>query len=223
MTKTIPPGVLAPHTLTPAESDGSDVQVSDLDSDLELEELIPAYLKIKAKLYTIDPQLVESTSRKPIRGTKLRQVVPPSAQTPGVRKLLAQLQQLTSDALFDEDNAEVQWPAKRNEIAQEQATKRQQDEARHTWTEKEPEGTPIEVEAEEISVVATEDASPIDDDNNSLLGDMFSATPDQPADRQSTSTGGSSTENVTLRDFGKGSGVTPRKVLEEAVRSRWAR
>ena len=106
---------------TPVEPDHNDIHVSDLDSDLDADELIPAYLKVKSKLYEIDPQLVESTAKKPKKNAKSKTPAPALTKTPAVRKLLSQLQQLTSDTLFDEDQAEAQWPARRNQIAQNQA------------------------------------------------------------------------------------------------------
>jgi ATP-dependent RNA helicase DHX29 len=185
---------------------------------------VPTYLKIKGKLYEIDPQLVESHTRKPPKGAKSKKLAPVPKQTPAVRKLLSQLQQLTSDALFDEDEAEAQWPAKRNQIAQCQAERRQQKEARSSDPEPKQEDrnvdSPILTEAKPTPVAAPQGIDGEDEDEDTdFLGDMFSAIPDQtptPGDTPNAA----STENVVLRDFGKMSGVTPRKVLEEAVRSR---
>ena len=52
-----------------------------------------------------------------------------------------------------------------------------------------------------------------------MLGDMFSAIPDEPATND-TPTDRTEPGHITLRDFGKQSGVTPRRCLEETVRSR---
>jgi ATP-dependent RNA helicase DHX29 len=139
-----------------------------------------------------------------------------------VRKLLSQLQQLTSDALFDEYTAEAQWPAKRNQIAQSQAEKRQTEETRHKDS-----GPKEEDSMSESSLVKEAEPTPTfaaqsingDEDDADLLGDMFSAIPDQ-ASATDSAPNAASAENVVLRDFGKVSGVSPRKVLEEAVRSR---
>jgi ATP-dependent RNA helicase DHX29 len=213
----------APTSSVPdPESDQSDVYVSDLDSDLELESLVPTYLKIKGKLYEIDPHLVESTTRKPARGAKPKRSVPVPKQTPAVRKLLSQLQQLTSDALFDEYAAEAQWPTKRNQIAQSQAEKRQQMESHP----KDPEPKNKDTRAESLVMKETESTPTAasqslnsDEDETGMLGDMFSAIPDRTSTTK-TASNATGTENVVLRDFGKMSGVSPRKVLEEAVRSR---
>jgi ATP-dependent RNA helicase DHX29 len=52
-----------------------------------------------------------------------------------------------------------------------------------------------------------------------MLGDMFSAIPDEPTTDEAPSENAEAS-NIILRDFGKQGGVTPRRVLEEAVRSR---
>lgn len=215
-----------PGVQLPDDFDSSDVQVSDLDSDLELDDLIPTYLKIKAKLYELDPQLVESTSRKPTRGAKAKKSVLLPKQTPTTRKLLAQLQQLRSDALFDEYEAEARWPAKRNEIAQIQATKRLHSEPRSASPDAEKNTIAIapKADADPKAAVASgtgSDGEALGSDEDVLLGDMFSTVSDAPAAQPAPSDTINS-RDIILRDFGKVSGLTPRKVLEEAVRSRYA-
>ena len=216
-------GVPTPSILTPADSETSDVHVSDLDSDLELDELIPAYLRIKGKLYEIDPQLIEAGSRKQNRGAKSKKPATMPVQSPAVRKLLSQLQQLTSDALFDAYEAEAQWPARRNHIAQRQAEKRLQKETQHApvkaWQDV-PDVPVVSTELEPVLAANAVDAIESEDETD-LLGDMFSAIPNEVPIQQAAPDN-ADTEGVVLRDFGKVSGVNPRKVLEEAVRSRSA-
>lgn len=206
-----------PHILTPADSDGSDTQISELDSDLEVEELTSTYLKIKARLYEIDPQLVEASSRKPARKTISKVTRPMSCYPPNVTKLLQQLQQLASDALFDDLEAETQWPAKRTQIAQRQAVVREQ----HRATSQAQGESPTVLRDESIEatppLLATESIVG-SDDGMDMLGDMFSAIPESSAVQQRTTE--DSADDIVLRDFGKTSGVSPRKVLEELVHSK---
>ncbi|KAH7354575.1 P-loop containing nucleoside triphosphate hydrolase protein [Pyrenochaeta sp. MPI-SDFR-AT-0127] len=215
-------GVGTPGNSTPVDSDHSNNNVSDLDSDIDLDELVPAYLRIKSKLYEIDPKLVESDARRHPRNVKSKGTSPASHQTPTVRKLLSQLRQLASDALFDEHEAEAQWPAKRNQTAQDKATKRQQRDAQATLTEKyldKPIVAPAQWNQKEIDPATDTADFTGSDDETDLLGDMFSAIPDDPATEmplvESVNAG-----KVVLRDFGKTNGMTPRKLLEEIVRSR---
>jgi ATP-dependent RNA helicase DHX29 len=198
-----------------------DVEVSDLDSDLELDELLPTYLKIKGKLYELDPNLVDTTARKQPKGARTRKMAPTQMeQSPTVRKLLSQLQQIASDTLFDEREADAQWPVKRNQIAQDRATKRQSEESQPV--EQHPEGEakasakPPAPASESLGTAVEPEGS---DEETDLLGGMFTAVPNEPSSGPTESDAASS-ENVTLRDFGKSSGLTPRRLLEEAVRSR---
>jgi ATP-dependent RNA helicase DHX29 len=199
------------------------VDVSDLESDIELDELIPTYLKIKGKLYEIDPSLVETGTRKQARGAKGKKTSatqPP--QSPAARKLLSQLQRITSDSLFDEDEAELRWPAKRNQIAQDMANKRQEqiDQSPSPKPEQESAEIPVQSDVPKVDTAITVvDTSDVEDDAD-LLGGMFSAVPDvlEPGRPDE---GAAISENVILRDFGKSSGLTPRRLLEEAVRSRF--
>lgn len=205
---------------TPAESDHSDVHISDIDSDIDLDELVPTYLKIKGKLYEIDPELVEANPRK--KGSKGKKAIPAkTVQSPKIRKLLSQLQQLESDTLFDDREAELKWPAKRNEIAQKQAAKRQSETAQTKSSEQQQEeATPVAPAPKEEPQSTTNggDADDIMAEAN-MLGGMFSAIPDEPV-ANDTPTESIESGNVILRDFGKQGGVTPRRCLEEAVRSR---
>jgi ATP-dependent RNA helicase DHX29 len=173
-------------------------------------------------LFEIDPQLVDASTRKP-KGGKSKKTVPVPTQTPAVRKLLSQLQQITSDPLFDEYKAEAQWPAKRNQIAQSQAEKRQRTDSKSGDSQVQDKDVTLE-----LSVSAKVEAAPAPaasstehegEEDADLLGGMFTAVSDATPASENTSNGVSS-DDIALRDFGKMSGVSPRKVLEEAVRSR---
>ncbi|UPX09825.1 RNA helicase [Ascochyta rabiei] len=210
----------APGPPTLADSDHGDVHVSDIDSDIDLEELVPTYLKIKSKLYEIDPELVEASPRK--KGPKGKKAAPvKTVQSPQVRKLLSQLQQLESDTLFDDREAEAQWPTKRNEIAQNQAAKRQQETtpSKSARKQQELEAPAVPAPMEEPQTATNGSAADDIMAEADMLGDMFSAIPDEPAANETLSENAES-GNVVLRDFGKQSGLTPRRCLEEAIRSR---
>ncbi|KAH7080748.1 ATP-dependent RNA helicase A [Paraphoma chrysanthemicola] len=197
-----------------------DVDVSDLDSDLELDELIPIYLKIKGQLYEIDPNLVEGAARKQPKGAKANKASTSGvAQSPAVRKLLSQLQRISSDALFDEYDAETRWPAIRNQIAQRKASRRQEqgvDVVKDVQRQEAAASVAPAAERRRLSSAVDQTGSGDEDD---ILGGMFSAIPDDPKPPEATDTAVSA-DSITLRDFGKSSGLTPRRLLEETVRSR---
>jgi ATP-dependent RNA helicase DHX29 len=178
-------------------------------------------LKIKGKLYEIDPSLVETTTRKQSKGAKSKKPISvPATNTPSTRKLLSQLQQITSDPLFDDREAEAQWPAKRNQIAQDKADKRQEQVDRSTVSGQDGAARSPAKSAVPMPDPSTTVADQVDiEDEVDLLGGMFTAVPDKIQPRQSDAEGAVS-ETATLRDFGQSSGLTPRRLLEEAVRSR---
>ncbi|KAF9733470.1 hypothetical protein PMIN04_008423 [Paraphaeosphaeria minitans] len=204
------------------EPEVSDVAVSDLDSDLEPDQLVPTYIKIKGKLFELDPDTVEAKSRKQGKSKKAGNARSMSTtQPPAVRKLLSQLQKLESDALFDDIEAEALWPNKRAELALKIAAERQQPAVPKT---SKPFGaasgvsTPRKVPAwkKPEQDARSEDGG---EDDDVLLGDMFSAIPDE-APKSNQAKTSDADDGVTLRDFGKQSGISPRRVLEEAVRAR---
>jgi ATP-dependent RNA helicase DHX29 len=207
-----------PGTSTPAESDLSDIAVSDLESDLEEEQLVPAYLKIRGRLFAIDPDIVEVKSRKQLKASKGRNV---KSHPPAVRKLLSQLHQVESDALFDRDDAEAQWPAKRSQIAQTKAAARQQlptADQPEQKLEKSRISPTVSQEREEETALEGPDTV-FDDEDSGLLTDMFSAIPEQVTSSDAAS-GDATSDSIVLRDFGKQNGLSPRRLLEEAVRAR---
>lgn len=182
--------------------------------------MVPTYLRIKAKLYEIDPELVEVNPRK--KGSKGKKGTPAkTVQSPQVRKLLTQLQQLQSDTLFDDREAEAQWPSKRNEIAQKQAAKRQQETSKSQAPDDRQEDVTSVESAPKQEAPPAPNGGDADDimAEADMLGDMFSAIPDEPAS-DDVPAEPAEAGNVLLRDFGKQGGVTPRRCLEEAVRSR---
>jgi ATP-dependent RNA helicase DHX29 len=198
------------NTVTPEDTDAA---VSDLDSDLEPDQLIPTYLKVKGKLFEIDPEALDSKPRKIQKKPKGR-TGPTAPVSSTVRKLQSQLQQLESDALFDRDEAEALWPARRNQIAQEKATQRNAQKPNPTSSEPQHLTSPPSPHGP-IPNSPSHAVDNLSDAENELLGDMF-ATPSE-----STAVAVSADESsVTLRDFGKQSGLPPRRLLEESVKAR---
>ncbi|KAF1967534.1 P-loop containing nucleoside triphosphate hydrolase protein [Bimuria novae-zelandiae CBS 107.79] len=211
----VPPGT---------ESEANDFAVSDLDSDLEPDQLVPTYIKIKGKLFEIDPEAAEPKPRKQGKGNKGRNAKPTGMpQSPAVRKLLSQLQKLEYDALFDEIEAGVQWPTKRAEIALKKAAQRQEKPViSDTSIASEGENgvpAPRKIPAWKKPDSEARSEEHGNEDEDVLLGDMFSAIPEEGPNGVGPSANDASV-NVMLRDFGKQSGVSPRRVLEEAIRAR---
>ncbi|OCK87205.1 ATP-dependent RNA helicase A [Cenococcum geophilum 1.58] len=218
-------------TSTPTESDHSEVTVSDLESDLEPDELVSTYLSIKARLFDISPESIGLTarrSREPLTD-KLR-ISLPAKSSSAVRKLQAQLRKIEADALFDKYDADHQWTAKRNQLAQESAARRRlrlEDGERGVANGRATSNSG-HTSIEEVTSSAAQQPNDLfskdsEDDftDGGLLGEMFSATgegnPLSPAQVGQTT---ADLPDIRLRDFGKQNGLSPRRVLEESIRAR---
>jgi ATP-dependent RNA helicase DHX29 len=210
---TTPPGSAAPDT------ENSDVAISDLDSDIEPDEVVPTYLKIKGRLFEIDPDALDANAGKSRKKSKARGPVD-KAEPPAVRKLRSQLQQLESDALFNQEEADALWPAKRNQIAQAKAAgKRSEAQEPIAPMEESSPSAPAKNSAESTAAPGPEADMADDEDDDGMLGGMFAAVPDEPIAGPTNGDVGS--DDVTVKDFGKQTGMSPRRILEEAVRARY--
>ncbi|KAF2108660.1 P-loop containing nucleoside triphosphate hydrolase protein [Lophiotrema nucula] len=213
------PGAPASRSSTPSASEQDQI-VSDLESDIEPDELVSTYLRVKSKLYQLDPGATDVESRRPAKGRNAK--LPATKPSANVKKLLAQLQQLESDALFDKDEAEGLWYERRNQIAQEKAAER-----KLNVSEIDDEGLQDQRTQRDSAIgkdnvaedSGSEGAANLFEEDDGMLGDMFAAVPDQsapvPLKDDSPASGA-----ITIRDFGKQSGLTPQRLLEEAVRAR---
>lgn len=183
------------------------------DSDIEPDDLHPQYLATKIRL------LEMSKLNDP---TKKSEKSPESNEK---AKLLAKLQKIESDVLFDKAAAELEWKSRRIELEKEFAMERNRQKAEtkpvlesHVIDE-EPDDS-VNAEAEKIAAELLAEAH--DDDGG--LGNLFDALPQSEVDPSTgaTRTVMTSSDGVklTIRDFGKWSGVNPRRVLEESCRSR---
>lgn len=210
---TMPPGSAAPDT------ESSDVAISDLDSDIEPDEVVPTYLKIKSRLFEIDPDALDANAGKSRKKSKARGPVN-KPESPAVRKLRSQLQQLESDALFNQEEADALWPAKRNQIAQAKAAGKRSGVQEPIPPKEESSPSSPPKEADDSTAAQGPEADAADDeDDDGMLGGMFAAVPDEPMAGPINGDAGS--ENVTVKDFGKQSGMSPRRILEEAIRARY--
>lgn len=193
--------------------------VSDLDSDLEPDELLSAYLTSKARLFEAQPDLVDGRAgmRKPTTNVRSRPGATPAASQ-SVKKLQQKIEKIESDVLFDKRDAGAQWVHARNLLAQEAAERRKNQlplplPANPTRKLEKP-TTPPESSQSSMS---SEDT----DNDDGAIGNLFGAEPSSstaPVSQQGTD---ASSEIVSsIRDFGKLSGVSPRRVLEDACHAK---
>jgi ATP-dependent RNA helicase DHX29 len=226
-----------PQTNTPAEieqpnDDG--IEVSDIDSDLEPDELLSVYLTTKARLFDLDPEGEGGMAKKKQGKGQKDQSSIKSAPGRGQKKLQARVQRIESDVLFDKREGEAQWNEKKIDLTREFSERRKwqlqseqpkASKANANGSANTEESTleNISDEAERLGQELLREAEAMGDDD--MLGGMFGALPGS----EETSTPSNSTagvvhsQNVVVRDFGRLTGMNPKRVLEEACKARDSR
>lgn len=204
---------------SPADVD-DDIVVSDVESDMEPDELLSVYLRTKAKLYEINPAADTGGKGKTTKSSKAQ----PRAvnKTSGERKLEQKLQKIEGDVLFDKREADYHWGTQKIELARDVAERRKLQLQNAPNPSSERSESPakqenvVSDEAERLGQELLADAA--DGEDSDLLSGMFDALPGvtEPAPGEA----GTSSGSVTVRDFGKLVGMNPRRVLEEACKAR---
>lgn len=188
------------------------LDVDDSDSELEPDTLVPKYLELQTKLYGLDPDLFD----KPKKGKKSGSGnAPNDSGDPQAAKLQRKIFGIETDVLFDRQDAMLQWREKLDELRKEAAFFRQ-----NQREEKKP---AEEQEKEEEPKPETEPEPGNDDllgdnENADVLGDMFGG--EEPALETGVILDELNKATMHVRDFGKSTGLSPRRVLEETCKSR---
>ncbi|KJZ72479.1 hypothetical protein HIM_08148 [Hirsutella minnesotensis 3608] len=192
--------------------------VATYDAEIEPEDLIPEYVATKSKLLELSRAQANGKVKQPLGEGDEAELA--------VAKLEAKLQKIESDILLDKVMAEQQWRVERVNIEKQLAASRR--EARDSSAEepKDSESAANSKEPEDdVAAEAERMAAEIlaDDDDDDIAG-LFASLPQTEVDPQ---TGKSQTvmnsangSRLLIRDFGEWSGIKPRRVLEEACRSR---
>jgi len=195
------------------------------DQDIEPEDLLPLYLDSKIKLFEIQRPL-----QAPSKATSLA-VGPTSSKgetSPDdyeVARLRAKLDRIVRDPLFERDIAERQWKSKKIILEKDFAALNRKQKAvledRTSGAVDVADGGDVTQEAERIAAEILAE----DEDEDDGLADLFASLPVQEADPDTGKTvtvlNGSDGSRVVIRDFGKWTGVSPMRALEEACRARY--
>ncbi|KAF9886137.1 hypothetical protein FE257_011962 [Aspergillus nanangensis] len=179
------------------------------DSSLDPDTLLPKFLELQMRLYSLRPEVFD----KPKKGKKggPQKKTENSADDTQVIKIQRKIASIENDVLFDKAEAEYWWKEKLDDLRREAAFIRQ------TQLEEKPEnGEPKR--ALEQPQIDKNAVPPIDDDSANLLGDMFQA--EEPTLETGVILEELSKVVLNLRDFGKWTGLNPRRVLEETCKAR---
>lgn len=196
-----------------------DIDVSDLDSDLEPDELLQAWLKTKKKLYELSPATDDSPSKKGKGARKSDKSAPSLPKSKAEQLLEKKLAKIESDVLFDQRDAEAYWSSIKIDLVREAAERRKlqlQHTSEATATKAAPESNDVNDEAEKIAQELLKESA--DDEGDFSLGGMFDSLPGVEQSGKVGEEGQSA--NLVTRDFGKVTGVGPKRVLEEACKAR---
>lgn len=206
------------------------------DSDIEPDDLIPVYMETKASLFQLQrPKQGIKSGRAPKvgvpNGNPATNTDDPSPNDIKEARLLAKVDRIEQDPLFDKDLADHKWKAERVVLEREFAAAKKQ-EAEEAQLAKEARGDvnsddddsddEIAKEAEKIALeILNQDNS----DEDESISDLFASLPVQEVDPSTGKTtnviNGADGSKTFIRDFGKKwTGVSPSRALEETCRSR---
>ncbi|KAK3291510.1 P-loop containing nucleoside triphosphate hydrolase protein [Chaetomium fimeti] len=189
------------------------------DEEIEPDQLLPFYLDTKTKLFAIQRPRQDTNKRKGAKGK------PDSSDDPEEALLLAKVARVERDVLFDKYVAEQQWRNKRIALEKEYAAARAEEKRKETPTETQEE-TEVPDDSNDVNAEAERIAAEIlaEDDDDDALADLFATLPVSEVDpvtgKTNTVVNGADGSKLIIRDFGKWTGVTPMRALEEACRSR---
>ena len=199
-----------------AASSGTELasETSELDSDMEQGQMIDKYVQLQTRLYRIDPKFVTPAPGKASKERNNRPTaksVQDSASTRKLARTQAKVAKLCSDILFDKQLADLHWAPKYVELCREDATRR-----RFGIQDLDCGGVAKQPNADTRGKPDTEDA-------DMMLGDLFTSLPDNPGSPTNDHTMLSNLDGggpIEMRNFGTWSGMSPRRVLEEACKAR---
>lgn len=181
----------------------------DTDSSLDPDTLVPKFVELQTRLYEIQPDLFD----RPKKGNKPR--AGPQSGDPRIARIQRKIGSIESDVLFERLEAESQWREKLDGLRKETAFMRQESRAdERTPEQTESREPPTEIEADPGSAPPVED-----EEQGDLFGDMFER--EEPALEVGVITEELNAAAMTHRDFGKWTGLSPRRILEETCKSRY--
>ena len=200
----------------------------EYDSDIDPDDLLPVYLECKTKLFQTQLSQSRKNGLRPIPRANSSKSKPPSDLESS--KILRKIKKIEDDVLFDQYVANQQWETKRIQLEREAAAQRNAAEIIQDSSDSQSQDSLTLVDSDdEVSREATKIGAAIleenDSDDEGALADLFASLPVNETDpvtgKTSTVVNGSNGVKVTIRDFGKWTGVNPTRVLEEACRARF--
>ena len=205
----------------------ADFDVSELESDCEPDELMSIYLRTKVRLFESNPALVEGAKGNKKRNARKSGPASNAAASGGEKKLLQKMQKIESDVLFDQREADYQWSVRSVDLARETAERNILQLSQAPPKEGgdglssapgEPQPSDVSEEAEKLGRELLRQSA--DGESEDMLSGMFDALPGVEQTTEPNSRGGTTPSSVVIRDFGQWTGMSPKRIVEEACKSR---
>ncbi|KAJ5802296.1 uncharacterized protein N7503_004746 [Penicillium pulvis] len=182
----------------------------DSDSSIDPDSMVEEWLDFQTKLYGLRPELFD----RPAKGKKGRGAAPNQSDDPEVAKLQRKIAKIERDVLFERREAEYIWQDKLDDLRKDAAFLRRPTEKKKEINTESSEPEP-EPEDPNLTVPSLEEM----DEADGLLGGMFQNEAESSGSILGLPVPEVDTK-ITLRDFGKSSGLSPRRVLEETCKAR---
>ena len=195
----------------------------DYESDIDPDDLLPTYIKCKEKLFHQEYKPKKSSRTN---GHDTTQKMPSRTTESDLEsaKLLRKIKRIEEDVLFDRYLADQKWDVRRIQLERDAAARRN---AAELELDNNTSDTQVDSDDEVSSEAAKIGAALLaenESDDDAALADLFASLPVNEVDpltgKSSTVINGKNGVKVTIRDFGKWTGVNPTRVLEEACRAR---
>jgi ATP-dependent RNA helicase DHX29 len=188
------------------------------DEDFEPDKLLPEYLATKRRLLEIERK--HTPPRSTAQTGKVEDLDPDMVAA----KLEARLRRIEADVLFDKFVADQQWRAQKVNLEKELSAAKREVATGHTNIPEDPaKDDAAQGINDEASRIAAEILAENNDEDDDISG-LFASLPQNEVDpvtgQMQTVINSSDGAKSILKDFGKWTGVSPRRVLEEACRSR---
>jgi ATP-dependent RNA helicase DHX29 len=201
------------NTNTPL--DMSNTNSDESDSSIDPDSLIPEYITLQSRLYKQDPNIFNHPKCPNRKG-----IASDCNPTPDVVRLMKKLTKIEKDILFDRYEAEERWNERLTELRHESAAF-----LRKGITERTPKSSVVQSEEFQRKGeldIPVESSIFGDDTHEDLFGGMFASDQEhwRAETAQPTAHGNSI---IILRDFGKPTGMNPRRILEEVCHARFGR
>lgn len=202
----------------------------EYDSDIEPEDFLREYIKCKKVLWQAQQQTKSKKGATRSSGRNSSQLqLPTASKDPEAAKALRKIKKIENDVLFDPYPAIQEWEKERIVLERDAAQQRNAEQRKSDETTESQESETLVDSEDEVSKEAAKiGAAMLEDsgsDDDAALADLFASLPVNEVDpltgKSTTVINSSDGTKITLRDFGKWTGVNPTRILEEACRARY--